>query len=130
MRIMKLGVAGITLFCIGAYCTSCCNVPEPARDPANVVVHCADADGGSSTEPFDAAAEGDTFGAKKSPCYRACANLAKLGCKQESEKPAGGKTCLDTCNDIKLISSFKPECVASAASQDDVRKCPQATCTP
>ena len=61
------------------------------------------------------------------PCARACRNLATLGCP-ESKKPAGGRTCVETCKAIAPISNYDPICVSTAKTVAEARKCPSLKC--
>lgn len=109
-------LAFIATLSIGA----CCSTPPPEHP----VIICA-GDAGPD-EPFE---QDPSFEAKQlsSPCARACSALSSFGCA-ESRKPPGGRRCLETCKEIAPISSYDPECVATAKNLETLRKCPKAKC--
>lgn len=92
--------------------------------PRTVVVECMNDAG--PVEQFGDDKSPEALGGA-TPCAKACANFAKLGCPESAKLPQG-KTCVETCKSIASISSFDPDCVARAKSVDAVRKCPQVTC--
>ncbi len=59
-----------------------------------------------------------------SACTRACTNLMVLGC------PEMGEACVPTCEHVveRRITPFDPECVAAAASKQEVVRCPAVRC--
>lgn len=120
MKLMVLRLSALSFFAfvsIGA----CCSTPPPEHP----VIICA-GDAGPD-EPFE---QDPSLEAKQlsSPCARACSALSSFGCL-ESRKPPGGRRCLETCKEISPISSYDPECVATAKNLEVLRKCPKAVCT-
>lgn len=101
----------------------CCQSTPPTT---TVVVASCDPDAGLVDEPFEADQSAEAM-SLSSPCAKACASFSRLGCP-ESRKPAGGRTCVETCKAIEAASSFSPACVAAAASVEAVRKCPAVRC--
>ena len=118
---MKLGI-GLPVFLAVFAVPACCEPPPPKT----VVVTCIEGGDAGTPESFDADQSPEAL-SLKSPCARACANLAKLGCPESFKLPAG-KTCVETCKDIAAMSSFNPACVERAKTVDEVRKCPQLSC--
>lgn len=115
MRAGILAASCLTVFVAG------CPVDPP---PRTVVVVCNDDSG--VVEQFSEDQSAEALGLS-TPCAKACANLAKLGCPESAKLP-GGKTCVETCKSIAPISSYDPECVAKATTVATVRKCPSVRC--
>lgn len=64
--------------------------------------------------------------AAHTPCYRACKQLAKLGCP-EAQPTAAGATCVQVCTNIESsgVITMGPECVATAESCSIAKACGQ-----
>jgi hypothetical protein len=103
---------------------SCCPTTPPSS--TIVVTSCPGDDSGVFDEAFEADQSPEALGLS-STCARACSNLSRLGCP-ESRKPAGGRTCVQTCKAIEGVSSYSPACVAASADVAAVRKCPAVRC--
>ena len=59
-----------------------------------------------------------------SVCSRACSNLLALGCTDM------GTACTPTCEHVvdARLTPFDPQCVASATTRPEVRRCPAVRC--
>lgn len=127
---MKLVAALSTIVALGFVAemwTGCCNTPQP-----QTVVLACDRDGGDGGDAIPADEDFSLDRSEEalagiSPCARACRTLAGLGCP-ESRKPAGGRTCVETCKTISPISNYDPLCVADSKSVEEARKCPALKC--
>lgn len=120
-----LSVPAALMFALATAATASCQEPPPRTV---IVASCPSSDAASvePEEPFELDHSAEALGLSTA-CAKACKQFSVLGCP-ESRKPAGGRTCVETCNAIKTMSSFDPACVASAMSIAAVRKCPQVRC--
>jgi len=108
-------------------CGGCCAEPPPRTV---VVAACPSSEDAGVVVTPEEAFESDKSAEARgllSPCARACSRLSVLGCP-ESRKPAGGRTCVETCRVIARVSSFDPKCVEAAINVETVRTCPQVRC--
>ncbi len=90
--------------------------PKPPPQPEPPSPWDSPADAAPPPEDLDAAAH--------TPCYLACRQLTKLGCK-EAEPTAAGATCTQVCANIESsgVVSMYPNCVAGAESCSIARAC-------
>ena len=61
--------------------------------------------------------------APPSPCAAACANLARLQCKEGLDP-----TCAVVCEHASMMTNFHAGCLASATSKVDARLCESVDC--
>jgi hypothetical protein len=101
-------VAAIALACMAPVCIP---VPSPAPLP-------------DASLPADASTPDVDMDAAATPCARACARLASLGC------PEMGAACVQTCQHLVVtnLTPFSPDCVIAAETIETVRKCPAVRC--
>lgn len=108
----------LALVFVAATCTP--PVPAVPGVPATPEAGAADA---SMDAAIDAAQADAPYG---TPCVRACARLAILGC------PEMGPACVETCDHVMSshLTPFDAECVAHAVSAAAVAQCPAIRCSP
>lgn len=110
MKRMVFACAVIAIACTAAACPQ----KPPSPEPDVVIVDAAIDSSVDATADATASVDAGLFGA-------ACANLAKLGCKEGADQP----TCVAAFARVEVthLTDLHPECLAAAHSKLEARNC-------